>query len=76
MDTETPNATMEDRRLYLRAFRAAIRYRDQQTGRRHFCHLMPYRPHFLRRVLELRRVLREPPNDRGNLAPTAPQEQR
>ena len=58
MDTETPDATMEDRRLYLRSFRAVIRYRDQQTGRRHFCHSMPYLPHFLRRVLELRRVLK------------------
>lgn len=45
MDTETPDATREDRLLYLRAFRAVIRYRDEQTGRRHFCHLMPYRPH-------------------------------
>jgi hypothetical protein len=58
LDTETPNATREDRLRYLQILRAAVRYRNQSTGRRHFCHLMPYRPHYLRRLLELRAILR------------------
>jgi hypothetical protein len=58
VDTETPTATREDRLRYLAVLRAAIRYRNHATGRRHFCHLMPYRPHYLRRLLELRAVLR------------------
>jgi hypothetical protein len=58
VDTETPTATREDRLRYLAILRAAIRYRDHATGCRHFCHLMPYRPHYLRRLLELRAVLK------------------
>jgi hypothetical protein len=58
LDTETPNATREDRLRYLQILRAAVRYRNPSTGRRHFCHLMPYRPHYLRRLLELRAVLK------------------
>jgi hypothetical protein len=58
VDTETPNATREDRLRYLAVLRAAVRYRNPSTGRRHFCHSMPYRPHYLRRLLELRAVLR------------------
>jgi hypothetical protein len=57
-DTETPNATREDRLRYLGVLRAAVRYRNPSTGRRHFCHSMPYRPHYLRRLLELRAVLK------------------
>jgi hypothetical protein len=58
VDTETPNATREDRLRYLAVLRAAVRYRNPSTGRRHFCHSMPYRPHYLRRLLELRTVLK------------------
>jgi hypothetical protein len=58
LDTETPNATREDRLRYLEILRAAIRYRNPSTGRRHFCHGLPYRPLYLRRLLELRALLR------------------
>lgn len=58
MDTQTPHATDADRRLYLKVFRSAIRQRDGQTGRRHFCHEPTYRQAYLKRVLELRSCLR------------------
>ena len=58
MDSETPNAAQEDRALYLSAFRAAARYRNQETGRRHFAHDPTFRAAFVRRIVELRAALR------------------
>lgn len=40
------------------ANRAAARYRNPQTKRGHFAHLLPYRPHFVREIVEMRRELR------------------
>lgn len=42
----------------LRVYRAAARYRNPETGRRHFCHLMPFRPHFVRSIIEIREFLK------------------
>jgi hypothetical protein len=41
----------------LDAYRKAARYRNGKT--RHYCHIMPYRPHFVRSIIEIRQFLRE-----------------
>lgn len=56
-DIETPRATAEDRQMYMKVFRAAVRHRSG-LGRRHFCHDPVYRAAFLRRIIELRRAIR------------------
>lgn len=42
----------------LAANRNAARYRNPETGRRHFAHVMPFRPHFVREMLWMRDELR------------------
>ena len=58
IDSQTPNVSMADRILYLQVFRTCIRYRNPETGRRHFCHEKLFRVAFLSRVLELKRIVR------------------
>lgn len=41
----------------LAANRAAARYRNPETRRRHFAHSMPYRPHFVREIISMRAEL-------------------
>jgi hypothetical protein len=48
----------DDWKLWLGAFRKAARYRNPETGRRHFAHDPTYRKHFVLRILELRRRLK------------------
>lgn len=43
----------------LAALRAAARYRNPATGRRHFCHNSLYRAAYVRGIRELRDRLRE-----------------
>lgn len=43
----------------LDANRKAARYRNPETRRRSFAHIMPYRPHFVREILAMRAELRK-----------------
>lgn len=43
----------------LRANRNAARYRNPETGRLHFAHTLPYRPHFVIEMLQMRAELRK-----------------
>lgn len=47
-----------DLRLYMTAFRGAIRQRNENHGRRHFCHLKEYRARYLETVLAIRRAIK------------------
>lgn len=47
---------MLQRQLF--ANRASVRYRNPETGMRHFCHLPLYREAFLRDILSARKVLK------------------
>lgn len=58
MDARDLSGEREGMERQLAALRAAARYRNPETGRRHFAHIMPYRPHFVTGILELRRLLR------------------
>lgn len=40
------------------ALRAAVRYRNPETGARHFCHLKEYRAVYARSIRERRRLIR------------------
>lgn len=55
-------AALDYARRTLEVYRAAIRQRGQ---RRHHCHWMPFRPHFVRAVLELRALTRASGRDTG-----------
>jgi hypothetical protein len=42
----------------LTAYRSAARYRNpEKRGQRHFVHIMPFRPHVVRGILEIREYL-------------------
>ena len=50
---------IEYARRALAAYRSAARYRNpEKPKQRHFVHAMPYRPHVVRGMLEIRRFLR------------------
>jgi hypothetical protein len=52
-------AKREDAELYLRVLRVAARFRNPENGRRHFAHEKVFRPAFVRRLVQLRRALRD-----------------
>jgi hypothetical protein len=41
----------------LRANRNAAKFRNPETGRQNFSHLLPYRPYFVREMWAMRREL-------------------
>jgi hypothetical protein len=45
-------------RQSLRVYRQCAR--PQRDGKKHFAHAVPFRPHFVRAILTLRRVVRAP----------------
>lgn len=42
----------------LQANRTAARYRNPETGRRHFAHVLPFRPHFIGEMLAMHAELK------------------
>jgi hypothetical protein len=58
IDSQTPNATLEDRKFYLKVLRADARFRNKNTGRRNFCHDVLYRKHYVERIIMLRKAIR------------------
>ena len=48
----------EQYRRQLLALRESARYRNPETGRRHYCHDRLYRAAFIRGILQLRAALR------------------
>jgi len=56
-DSQTPDATLEQRQFWLKALRAAARYRHPTTKRQHFCHEPLYRGHYVRRIVMLRKAI-------------------
>lgn len=55
LDSQT---SREDAQRYLAVFRAAAKFRHPETGRRHFSHDPTFRRHYVKRILELRAILR------------------
>lgn len=53
-----PDNTLEGLERRLAAGRAAARYRNPETGQRHFCHNPLYRASFVRSTLALRQAVR------------------
>jgi hypothetical protein len=53
-----PDETLAGRLRQLGALRAAIRYRNPETGDRHFCHLQQYRAVFASGARVLHRLVR------------------
>jgi hypothetical protein len=53
-------AAVEYAKRALRAYRGVARYRNPEKQKlRHFCHALPYRPHFVRGIIEIRRFLKQ-----------------
>jgi hypothetical protein len=50
----------------LSANRSAARYRNLENGRRHFAHVSPFRPHFVREIVLMRQVLKSRANHPAN----------
>jgi hypothetical protein len=55
MDIQARPTEMLERQM--QANRNAARFRNPETGRQNFSHLLPYRPYFVREMLAMRREL-------------------
>ena len=55
-------------RRTLAVYRGAAKFRHPETKRRHFAHVMPYRPHFVASIIYLRKFLKESPAQHGGRA--------
>lgn len=65
---EFTNTSRADMERYLAVHRAAVRYRNPETGRRHFCHEPTFRWAFVRRVKELRARCGRPKDEHADPA--------
>jgi hypothetical protein len=52
-----PSRPTEMIKRQLSANRYAARYRNHETGSRTFAHILPFRPHFVREMIAMRKEL-------------------